>query len=151
MATSNSTTTIPETNSSAKASSIAPGAKRSKSSAGIYRSQSAARKPSNKTKPAAKSGTKGNNTPSGRHAPATDSGASKTDGTATFREGSKGATVTALLRKKDGATIAQLAKATGWQNHSVRGFLSGTLKKKHGITVASEKASDGERRYRIAS
>ena len=59
--------------------------------------------------------------------------------------------MTALLRKKDGATIAQLAKATGWQNHSVRGFLSGTLKKKHGITVASEKASDGERRYRIAS
>jgi hypothetical protein len=43
-----------------------------------------------------------------------------------------------------------LVAASGWQAHSVRGFLSGTLKKKHGLTVASEKA-DGIRRYRIAA
>jgi hypothetical protein len=72
-------------------------------------------------------------------------------GSASFREGSKGAAVVGLLGRKDGATLAELAKATGWQNHSVRGFLSGTLKKKHGIGIASGKDADGERRYRIVS
>jgi len=43
-----------------------------------------------------------------------------------------------------------LQKAAGWQAHSVRGFLSGTVKKKLGLEVASEKTGKGERRYRIA-
>ena len=42
-------------------------------------------------------------------------------------------------------------KATGWQAHSVRGFLSGALGKKMGLTVTSTKAEDGERRYSITS
>ena len=66
-----------------------------------------------------------------------------------FREGSKGAAVTQLLQQDDGASIDELMSASGWQAHSVRGFLSGTLKKKHSITVLSER-TDGERRYRIA-
>lgn len=72
-------------------------------------------------------------------------------GGATFRGDSKGSTIVSLLKLKGGATIAELMKATGWQAHSVRGFLSGALKKKAGMTIASEKGDDGERRYRIAS
>jgi hypothetical protein len=45
----------------------------------------------------------------------------------------------------------QLRKATGWQAHSVRGLLSGTLKKKMGLRVVSSKLQDGQRTYRIIS
>ncbi len=55
-----------------------------------------------------------------------------------------------LLRRKNGATIADLQKATGWQAHSVRGFLSGTLKKRMRLAVTSEADAKGIRRYRIA-
>ncbi len=54
-----------------------------------------------------------------------------------------------LLKRPSGATIAELQNAIGWQAHSVRGFLSGTLKKQMGLNVISEKVKDGERRYRI--
>lgn len=52
-----------------------------------------------------------------------------------------------LLRRRNGATIADLTQATGWQAHSVRGVIAGTLRKK-GYAVASEKV-DGVRRYRL--
>ena len=55
-----------------------------------------------------------------------------------------------LLRRKNGATIADLQKATGWQPHSVRGFLSGTLKKRMGLAINSEADAKGVRRYRIS-
>jgi Protein of unknown function (DUF3489) len=55
-----------------------------------------------------------------------------------------------MLRRTEGATIAQIAKALDWQQHSVRGAISGSLKKKLGLTVVAEKATDGERVYRIA-
>jgi len=64
---------------------------------------------------------------------------------------SKCETITALLYRESGATLAELTTATGWQAHSVRGFLSGTLKKKLGYTVSSERSDDGVRRYRIAA
>jgi hypothetical protein len=54
-----------------------------------------------------------------------------------------------LLRHLDGATIAELQAATGWQVHSVRGFLAGTVKKKLGLRLASNKAEDGVRRYHV--
>jgi len=54
-----------------------------------------------------------------------------------------------MLRRTEGATIAQIAKALDWQLHSVRGTISGSLKKKQGLTVVGEKAADGERVYRI--
>jgi len=66
------------------------------------------------------------------------------------REGSKTATVVALLERKGGATLAEVMKATGWQAHSVRGFVSGTLGKKMGLSVQSEKREDGTRVYNIA-
>ena len=53
------------------------------------------------------------------------------------------------LRTAKGATIAQLTEATGWQAHSVRGFLSGTVKKKLGLNLVSEVGKDGVRRYRV--
>jgi len=54
----------------------------------------------------------------------------------------------ALLRRRQGATLAELVAATGWQAHSVRGALSGTLKKKLGLAVTSE-AAEGGRLYRL--
>jgi hypothetical protein len=63
------------------------------------------------------------------------------------RPGSKTAKVLGLLRRSGGATGKELQKATGWQAHSVRGFLSGALGKKMGLTVTSSKTADGERRY----
>jgi Protein of unknown function (DUF3489) len=65
------------------------------------------------------------------------------------RDGSKKAAILALLQRSEGASLADLMAATGWQAHSVRGFISGTLGKKMGMTVASAKAEDGERRYSV--
>ena len=65
------------------------------------------------------------------------------------REGSKKAIVLELLRRKEGATLAEIRKATGWQNHSIRGFISGTTKKM-GLKVESTKRGD-ERVYQIVS
>ena len=69
---------------------------------------------------------------------------------ATRGRGSKSAHVIALLEKSKGATLAELMKATGWQAHSVRGFLSGTLREKMGLKIESTKRVDGERVYSIA-
>jgi Protein of unknown function (DUF3489) len=65
------------------------------------------------------------------------------------RDGSKAAKVLDLLKRPDGATLKELMKITGWQPHSVRGFLSGTVGKKLGLAVTSTKGEDGERTYSI--
>ena len=54
-----------------------------------------------------------------------------------------------LLGRREGATIEELEEATGWQKHSVRGFLAGAVKKNLGLTLVSEKPDAGPRRYRI--
>ena len=56
--------------------------------------------------------------------------------------------IVALLRQPGGATLDVLVKATGWQKHSVRGFLAGTVRKKLKLPLLSEKI-DGVRTYRI--
>ncbi len=66
------------------------------------------------------------------------------------REGSKTATVLALIQRAKGATLAEIMDATSWQAHSVRGFISGTLGKKMGLKVDSTKREDGTRVYSIA-
>jgi hypothetical protein len=55
----------------------------------------------------------------------------------------------AMLRRPDGATIEQISKSLVWQAHSVRGAMSGALKKKQGLTITNEK-TDAGRVYRIA-
>jgi Protein of unknown function (DUF3489) len=54
-----------------------------------------------------------------------------------------------LLQRNTGATIAEIVKATGWQRHSVHGFISGTLKRKLGFEINSTKEVNKDRRYRI--
>jgi hypothetical protein len=65
------------------------------------------------------------------------------------RNGSKAAKVLDLLKRPEGATLAALMKATEWQAHSVRRFLSGTVRKKLRLTVESTKGEDGERTYSV--
>jgi hypothetical protein len=63
--------------------------------------------------------------------------------------GSKQSRIIAMLRSPSGATIAAMIKATGWQQHSVRGFLAGVVRKRLKLKLGSKKA-DGNRVYRIA-
>jgi hypothetical protein len=65
------------------------------------------------------------------------------------RDGTKTAKILDLLKRPGGATSKELMKATGWLPHSVRGFLSGTVGKKMGLTVTSTKEKDGERTYSV--
>ena len=67
----------------------------------------------------------------------------------TLREGTKQATLIAMLRAPDGATIEELTAATGWQSHTVRGAMAGALKKKLGLEVTSEKVEGRGRVYRL--
>ena len=63
--------------------------------------------------------------------------------------GSKSVRITALLSRPGGATISGLMKMTGWQAHSIRGFMSGALKKRKGLLVSGHKDETGVMRYRI--
>jgi hypothetical protein len=66
------------------------------------------------------------------------------------RDGSKKAQILELLRRAEGATLADIRSATGWQAHSVRGFISGSLSKKMGLKVESFKTPQGDRAYRVS-
>ena len=68
---------------------------------------------------------------------------------AAARPGTKQATLIGLLRRRKGMTIAEAIAATGWQPHSVRGAVSGTLRKKLGLTITSEPVDGRGRVYRI--
>ena len=65
------------------------------------------------------------------------------------RTGTKQDTLIAMLRAPEGATIAEIVAATGWLSHTVRGSMSGALKKKLGLTITSEKVDGRGRVYSI--
>ncbi|MBP6036826.1 MAG: DUF3489 domain-containing protein [Azonexus sp.] len=68
----------------------------------------------------------------------------------TIRPGTKFAVIIDAMRHPGGATIAQMMASTGWQAHTVRGAISGMVRKRLGYEVVTEKGADGERAYRIA-
>ena len=84
-------------------------------------------------------------------APVADTGAAgRAEPRRARRAGTKRALLIDLLHRPEGATIDEIAAATGWQRHTVRGAISGALKKKLGLTVTSEKVENRGRVYRIA-
>jgi hypothetical protein len=95
----------------------------------------------------AKSGKKAS---AAKKAPKAAKGAKPAEVAGGTREGSKTAQALALLRRPNGATLAELMKTLSWQAHSVRGFISGTLGKKLDLPVMSAKREDGARVYSIA-
>jgi hypothetical protein len=112
--------------------------------------ESVAARPTKKATPGArranvatKKGKSGKKASQAKKAP---TGANKATGA---RDGSKTATILDLLKRKDGATLKELMKASGWQPHSIRGFLSGTVSKKMKLAVVSTKGEDGERNYSV--
>jgi len=74
--------------------------------------------------------------------------AARTEESAGPREGSKTAKVVAMLQRKNGATLEEIMTQMGWQRHTVRGMIAGSLKKA-GYTVESFKSEKGDRTYRI--
>ena len=67
-----------------------------------------------------------------------------------IREGTKQALVIEMLRRPEGASITEIVEATNWAAHTSRGFLAGALKKRLGLTIASEKDETKGRVYRIS-
>ena len=78
-------------------------------------------------------------------------GSTKASSPASPRAGSKLASLIDMLSRKDGATVPEIADATGWQHHSIRGAISGALKKKLGLEVVPEVVDDRGRVYRIVA
>jgi len=74
----------------------------------------------------------------------------RADGERRTRAGTKQALLIDMLRRPEGATVDQIAEATGWQRHTVRGAIAGALKKKLGLDVTSEKVESRGRVYKIA-
>jgi len=89
--------------------------------------------------------------PDGAATPAEGEAAdSKPAGRPTPRAGTKQATMVEMLRRPEGATVEQIAEVTGWQKHTIRGAISGALKKKLGLTVEAARGAKGSSTvYRI--
>jgi Protein of unknown function (DUF3489) len=88
-------------------------------------------------------------TPPATPTPATRKGKARADAPTNPRRQTKQATLIEMLQQREGATIAELAAATGWQHHSVRGAMSYALKKQLGLDVTSEVTKERGRVYRI--
>ena len=86
-----------------------------------------------------------------KKAPKAAKGAKPEEKASGTREGSKTTKVIDLMKRPGGVTLNEIVAATNWQPHSVRGFISGTLGKKMGLTITSAKREDGERVYSLAN
>jgi hypothetical protein len=82
--------------------------------------------------------------------PRAEKAAAKTKRISTPDESKKDA-VLRLLRRQNGASIAEIVRETAWMPHSVRGFLTATVKKKLELPLVSTKEPRGERRYHVAA
>ena len=95
--------------------------------------------------------------PAPQAAPVAPKEAKASQGTATkharpmAREGSKKDIVLELVRRRGGVSLKEIMNQMGWQAHTVRGFISGSLGRKMGLAVESFKRADGERAYRTAA
>ena len=69
----------------------------------------------------------------------------------TIRTGTKQAKIIAMLQRPEGATVAEMVEATAWQSHTVRGAISGTLKKKLGLPITAEKVGGRGMVFRTVS
>lgn len=130
----------------AQGAAVAPSKKPANPKKGAAKSQKRAKGAKPKPAAAAKS-KKATPAKTAVKAPRAAKPKAETDG---VRAGSKTAIIIDLLRRAKGATLAEIREAASWQAHSVRGFISGTLGKKMGLTVKSEKREDGTRVYSIA-
>lgn len=88
-------------------------------------------------------------TPAGKRISRKQQAAKRRNGSA--QSTSKTVTILEMLKRPNGADLAELTRATNWQPHSIRGFLSGHVKKKLGLQLLLDTAANGVRRYRIAS
>ena len=90
-------------------------------------------------------------TKAGKSKPARSSkgGTARSHGDHGKQHKTKTAALMALLTRKEGASLEELQSASGWQPHSLRGFLAGTVKKIPGVSLSSEKPENGARRYRV--
>jgi len=145
MITENTENATKDANIGAQGAAVAPEKAPSKKVAGPKKGAPKARKGASAPKP--KSGTTAKPQKSAKKAAKSPKAAEpKAEG---VREGSKTETILGLLKRPGGVTAKELMKTTGWQPHSVRGFLSGTVGKKMGLTVTSTKGEDGGRSYAI--
>jgi hypothetical protein len=83
--------------------------------------------------------------------PASASDAADSPKSITIRAGTKQAQIIAMLQRPEGATIAEMVEATSWQSHTVRGSISGALKKKLGLPITAEKVEGRGTVYKLAA
>lgn len=100
---------------------------------------------------AGKDSTKNATDASGSPRKAATAGKVKSGAKATAQPETKASIVLKRLNSPKGVTIEMLMEATGWQAHSIRGFLSAVVKKKLGLALTNEIGKDGLRRYRVAA